>query len=109
MIDIPRPCAGVNSLRSRALRAASGLTRVGRSNRLFNYLISPILRRLRLLLYPQNRVLRRLRDSEFHNCLSWNLDFLLCLGINPGARFSLLLHKLAKPGKTNSPFFLIAL
>jgi hypothetical protein len=98
MIDIPRPCAGVNSLRSRALRAGGRLTRVGRSNRLFGCLISPILRRRRLLLYPQNRVLRRLR-SEFHDCLSWNLDFLLCLGINPGARFSLLLHKLAKTGQ----------
>jgi hypothetical protein len=69
------------------------------ANRLFGCLISPILRRLRLLLYPQNRVLRRLRDSEFHDYLSWNLDFLLCLGINPGARFSLLLHKLAKTGQ----------
>ena len=99
MIDIPRPCAGVNSLRSRILRAGGRLTRVGRSNRLFGCLISPILRRLRLLLYPQNRVLRRLRDSEFHDGLGGNLDFLLCLGVNPGARFPLLLHKLAKTGQ----------
>jgi hypothetical protein len=58
--------------------------------------IFPIVGRLRLLLDPQNRVLRRLRDSEFHNSLCWNLDLLLRLGIKSGARFPLLLHKLAK-------------
>ena len=59
-------------------------------------MISPIVHPFQLLLYPQNRVLRRLRDSEFHDGLGGNLDFLLCLGVNPGARFPLLLHKLAK-------------
>jgi hypothetical protein len=59
----------------------------------------------RLLLYPQNRVLRRLRDSELDDGLGWNLDPLLCLGINPGARFPLLLHKLAKTGQDKFAVF----
>ena len=49
-----------------------------------------------LLLHPQNRVLRRLGDSEFDDGLGWNPDLLLRLGIKAGARFSLLLHQLAK-------------
>jgi hypothetical protein len=68
--------------------------------------IFPIVGRLRLLLDPQNRVLRRLRDSEFHNSLCRNLDLLLCLGIKSGARFPLLFHKLAKTGQDKFAVFL---
>jgi hypothetical protein len=49
-----------------------------------------------LLLYPQNRVLCRLGDSEFDDSLGWNLDLLLRLWIEARACFPLLLHQLAK-------------
>ena len=49
-----------------------------------------------LLLYTQNRVLCRLRDSEFDDGLGWDLDFLLCLGIEASTCFPLLLYELPK-------------
>jgi hypothetical protein len=55
-------------------------------------------REKRLLLCPQNRVLCRLGDSEFDDGLGWDLDFLLCLGIEASACFPLLLYELAKAG-----------
>jgi hypothetical protein len=72
----------------------------------FNIASSPY---SRLLLYPQNRVLYSLGDSEFDDGLGWNLDLLLRLGIKARAGLPFLLYQLAKPGRTNSPFFLIAL
>jgi len=53
----------------------------------------------RLLLYPQNRVLCRLGDSEFHDGLGWNLDFLLRLRIEAGASLPFLFYELAKSGQ----------
>jgi len=53
----------------------------------------------RLLFYPQNRVFCRLGDSEFHDGLGWNLDFLPRLRIKARARLPLLLHQLAKTGQ----------
>src|SRR6266481_6185967 len=53
----------------------------------------------RLLLYPQNRVLCRLGDSEFDDGLGWNLDLLLRLGIEARTCFPLLLYQLAKTGQ----------
>src|SRR6516162_6254892 len=52
-----------------------------------------------LLLYPKNRVLCRLGDSEFYDGLRTNLHLLLRLGIEARACFSLLLHQLAKTGQ----------
>jgi len=52
-----------------------------------------------LLLYSENRVLRRLGDSEFDYGLGWNLDLLLRFGIEARARFPLLLHQLAEAGQ----------
>src|SRR6266481_3137733 len=49
-----------------------------------------------LLLYPQNRVLCRLGDSEFDDSLGWNLDLLLRLWIEVSTCFPLLLYQLAK-------------
>ena len=51
-----------------------------------------------LLLYPENRVLCRLGDSEFDDGLGWNLDLLLRLGIEARACLPLLLYELAKAG-----------
>src|SRR5271166_4518647 len=53
----------------------------------------------RLVLYPQNRVLCRLGDSEFDDGLGWNLDLLLRLGIEADASLPLLLYELAKSGQ----------
>ena len=50
----------------------------------------------RLLLYPQNRILCRLGDSEFDDGLGWNLDLLLRLGIEARARLPLLFYELSK-------------
>ena len=50
-----------------------------------------------LLLYSEDRVLRRLGDSEFNDGLGWNLDLLLCLWVEAGASLPFLLHQLAKP------------
>ena len=47
-----------------------------------------------LLLYSENRVLRRLGDSEFDDGLSWNPDLLLRLGVKAHARFSFLTTKI---------------
>ena len=52
-----------------------------------------------LLLYSENRVLCRLGDSEFDDGLGWNLDLLLRLWIEAGARLPLLLYQLTKPGQ----------
>ena len=52
-----------------------------------------------LLLYPQNRILCRLGDSEFDDGLGWNLDLLLRLGIEAEASLPLLLYELAKSGQ----------
>ena len=52
-----------------------------------------------LLLYPKNRVLCRLGDSEFDDGLGWNLDLLLRLGIKADASLPLLLYELAKSGQ----------
>ena len=52
-----------------------------------------------LLLYPKNRVLCRLGDSEFYDGLRTNLHLLLRLGIEARACFPLLLHQLAKTGQ----------
>ena len=52
-----------------------------------------------LLLYSENRVLRRLGNSEFNDGLGWNLDLLLRFGIEARARFPLLLHQLAEAGQ----------
>jgi hypothetical protein len=56
-----------------------------------------------LLLYPQNRILCRLGDSEFDDSLGRNLDLLLCLRIKARARLPLLLHELAKTGQDEFP------
>ena len=50
----------------------------------------------KLLLYSENRVLRRLGDSEFDDGLGWNPDLLLRLGIESRPRFSFLFHQLLK-------------
>ena len=50
----------------------------------------------KLLLYPQNRVLCRLGDSEFDDGLGWNLYLLLCLWIEADASLPFLLYELAK-------------
>ena len=63
----------------------------------------------RLLLYPQNRVFCRLGDSEFDDGLGWNLDLLPRLRIKAERAFLFCFTSLPNPGKTNSPFFLIAL
>ena len=55
--------------------------------------------KLRLLFYPQNRVLCGLGNTKFDDGLGWNLDLLLRLWIKARARFSLLLHQLAKTGQ----------
>jgi hypothetical protein len=52
-----------------------------------------------LLLYPQNRVLCRLGDSEFDDSLSWNLDLLLCLRVEADASLPFLLYELTKSGQ----------
>ena len=52
-----------------------------------------------LLLYPKNRVLCRLGDSEFDDGLGRNLHLLFRLGIEARACFPLLLHQLAKTGQ----------
>ena len=52
-----------------------------------------------MLLYPQNRVLCRLGDSEFDDGLGWNLDFLLGLWIEARSCLPLLLHQLTKTGQ----------
>ena len=49
-----------------------------------------------LLLYSQNRVLCRLRDSEFDDGLRWNLDLLLRFWIKTRACLPLLLDELAE-------------
>jgi hypothetical protein len=53
-------------------------------------------RKKHLLLYTQNCVLCRLRDSEFDDGLGRNLDLLLRLGIEARACLSLLLDELAE-------------
>ena len=63
----------------------------------------------RLLFYSQNRVLCRLGDSEFDDGLGWNLDLLLRLRIKAERAFLFCFKSLPKPGKTNSPLFLISL
>jgi hypothetical protein len=50
----------------------------------------------RLLLYPQNRVLCRLGDSEFDHRFGGDLYLLLRLGIKARTCFPLLLYQLAK-------------
>src|SRR6202045_553018 len=52
-----------------------------------------------LLLYPQNRVLGRLGDSESDDGLSGNLDLLLRRRIEARTCLSLLLYELAKAGQ----------
>jgi hypothetical protein len=52
-----------------------------------------------LLLYPQNRVLCRLGDSEFDDGLGWNLDLLLRLRIEAGVSLPFLLYELPKAGQ----------
>ena len=52
-----------------------------------------------LLLYSENRVLRRLGDSEFDYGLGWNLDLLLRFGVEARARLPFLLHQLAEAGQ----------
>jgi hypothetical protein len=59
-----------------------------------------------LLLRSQNRVLGRLGDSEFDDRLGWNLDLLLCLWVDAGTRFPLLLYQLAKAGEHEFAFLL---
>ena len=54
---------------------------------------------MELLLYSEDRVLRRLGDSEFNDGLGWNLDLLLCPWVEAGASLPLLLHQLAKTGQ----------
>jgi hypothetical protein len=49
-----------------------------------------------LLHYSENRVLCHLGDSEFERGFGRNPDLLLRLGIKTRARFSLLIHRLAK-------------
>jgi len=44
----------------------------------------------KLLFYSENRVLRRLGDSEFEDGLGWNPDLLLRLGIKARPRSSFL-------------------
>ena len=52
--------------------------------------------RSELLFYSENRVRGHFSDSEFENGFGRNPDLLLRLGIKARARFSLLLHQLAK-------------
>ena len=58
------------------------------------FLASPFFRfrRAKLLLYSENRVLRRLGDSEFDDRLGWNSELMLRLGVEARARFPLLFH-----------------
>ena len=49
-----------------------------------------------LILYPENRVLRRLGNSESDDGLGRDLDLLLRLWIEARARLPLLLYQLAK-------------
>src|SRR6516165_6204835 len=49
-----------------------------------------------LLFFSENCVLCHFSDPEFENGFGRNPDLLLCLGIKARARFSLLLHQLAK-------------
>src|ERR1700758_2111942 len=53
----------------------------------------------RLLLCPENRVLRRLGDSEFDDGLGWNADLLHRLGVDACPRFPLLFHQFPKAGQ----------
>ena len=53
----------------------------------------------KLLLYPQDCILRSLSDAEFYDGFGWNLDLLLRCGINSVAGFPFLLHQLAKTGQ----------
>ena len=50
---------------------------------------------------PRIAAFAALGDSEFHDSLSWNLDFLLRLRIKARARLPFLLHQLAKTGRDN--------
>jgi len=59
--------------------------------------------------FTPKRVLCGLGNTKFDDGLGWNLDLLLRLWIKARTRLPLLLHQLAKTGKTNSPFFLISL
>jgi hypothetical protein len=52
-----------------------------------------------LLLYPQNRILCRLGDSEFDDGLGRNLDLLLRLRIEADASLPFLLYELTKSGQ----------
>src|SRR5215831_9342381 len=52
-----------------------------------------------LFFYSENRVLCHFGDSEFQHGFSRNPDLLLRFGIKARARFSLLLHQLAKSGQ----------
>jgi hypothetical protein len=62
-----------------------------------------------LLLYPQNRVLCRLRDTEFQHSFGGNLDLLLRLGIYPDVCLPLLLYELAKSRHDEFATLLISL
>src|SRR5208283_4824788 len=46
----------------------------------------------KLLLYPKNSVLCRFGNPELDDCLSWDPDLLLCLGVETHPRFPLLFH-----------------
>ena len=52
-----------------------------------------------LLLYPQNRVLCRLGDSEFDDGFGRNFDLLLRLRIKADASLPFLFYELAKSGQ----------
>ena len=53
----------------------------------------------RLLFCPQNSILCGFGNTKFDDRLSWNLDLLLRLWIEPRARLPLLFHQLAKTGQ----------
>jgi hypothetical protein len=62
-----------------------------------------------LLLPAENTILCRLGDAEFDNGLGRNLDLLLRLRVKALRAFLFCFTSLPKPGKINSPFFLLSL
>ena len=60
---------------------------------------------MRLLLYTQNGILCRLRDSELNDGFGRDLDLLLSLWVDAGTRLPFLLYQLSKPRQHEFAFF----
>jgi hypothetical protein len=63
----------------------------------------------RLLFYSQNRVLAALATRNLTTVLAGILIFCCVFGLKPERAFLFCFKSLPKPGKTNSPLFLISL